>query len=204
MTTSTPALETPTKEDRPKTWGETAFDLAKELASPAFPRGDLAELRRMDPNTPDDEAAFWRLLARNDLLGNPVLERKWALILHGIALMTRTAGNDIPSRSAHDGHMSVGRALYLGGDAVRTQAFYSETRFNRLLTARGPMLRTLLARMFRMMAAADVSFDWIEMARFIQYEGSFEESAEGTRRRIAREYYRAERRSAQSAEDRDN
>lgn len=203
MTTSAPASEAGTKEDRPKTWGEIAFDLAGHVASPGFRRGDLAELRRMQPDKPD-AAAFWQLLARNDLLGKPVVERKWALILHGIALMTRTAGDDVPSRSAHDGNMHVGRALYLGGEAVRPQAFYSETRFNRLLTSRGPMLRTLLARMFRMMAAADVSFDWREMARFIQYEGSFEDSAEKARRLIAREYYRAEQRSARSAEDRGN
>ena len=33
-------------------------------------------------------------------------------------------------------------------------AFYSEARLNRLLTADGPMLRTLLARMFRMLTAS--------------------------------------------------
>lgn len=203
MTTNAPASESSTKEDQPKARKKTAFDLAGQLASPEFPRGDLAELRRMAPDKLD-AAAFWQLLARNDLLGNPVVERKWALIVHGIALMTRTAGDDLPSRSAHDGNMPVGRALYLGGEVVRPQAFYSETRFNRLLTSRGPMLRTLLARMFRMMAAADVSFDWREMARFIQYEGSFEDSAENARRLIAREYYHAEHRSAQSAEDRGN
>ena len=94
-------------------------------------------LRRMDPDDPDT-AAFWRLMAGEELLGNPEIERKWALILHGIALMTRTAGgDDVASRSAHNGGMPVGQALYENG--------YSETRFNRLLTARDDMLRVLLA-----------------------------------------------------------
>ena len=60
------------------------------------------------------------------------------------------------------------------------------------------MLRTLLARMFRMLASSGVSFNWREMAQFILNEGHDEDAAEQSRRRIAREYYRAERRSNQS------
>ena len=94
----------------------------------------------------------------------------------------------------------MGRALFLGSEAQRVQGFYSEPRLNRLLTAREGMLRVLLARMFRMMAAAGVSFNWREMAQFILNEGHNEEAAERGRRRIAREYYRAERRSAQQSD----
>ncbi|MYC38108.1 MAG: type I-E CRISPR-associated protein Cse2/CasB [Chloroflexi bacterium] len=157
-------------------------------------RGDLAELRRMNPEEPD-AAAFWRLMAHHDLLdiGEDV-ERKWALIIHGIALMTPTTG----SNTAHDRSRRVGQALYLGSESQRADAFYSETRLNRLLTSGGPMLRTLLRRMFRMLAAADATFDWQEMARFILNEGYDEEAAEQGRRRIAREYYREERRSSRS------
>ena len=107
----------------------------------------MADLRRMDPSAPD-KAVFWRLLAQYDLLGNPIVESKWALILHGIALMTPTSSGDGVAPTAHDGSVAVGRALFLGGDSQRTTAFYSETRLNRLLTARGPILRTLLARTF--------------------------------------------------------
>lgn len=203
MTTSAPASDASTKEDRPKTRKKTAFDLARQLASPGFRRGDLAELRRMQPDKPD-AAAFWQLLARNDLLGNPVVEQKWALILHGIALMTRTAGDDLPRRSAHDKNNRIGRALFFGDDLSREKAFYSETRFNRLLTARGPMLRTLLARMFRMMGAKGVSFDWNQMAQLILSDGYDEARAEKIRIAIARDYYGAEHRSARSAQDRDN
>ena len=95
----------------------------------------------------------------------------------------------------------MGWALFLGGEVRRAKGLYSETRFNRLLTARGPMLRTLLARMFRMLAAANVSFNWREMARFILNEGDDEEAAEQARRRMARAYYQAERRSAQASDD---
>ena len=172
-------------------WGEVAVRIANHVASEGFGRGDLAALRRMDPESPD-AAAFWRLTTRYDVLRGVESERKWGLILHGIALMTKTAGDDAMGRSAHVRGMPVGRALFTGGDSDRTTAFYSESRFNRLLTARGPMLRTLLARMFRMMAAADVRFDWYQMSQLILSDG---ERAERIRRAIARDYYWAENRA---------
>ena len=191
VSAETPAA--PATESRSRTWGDIAFRLTGRVAAlPNHDRGGFAGLRRMDPDEPDT-AAFWRLMAEEELLGNPEIERKWGLILHGIALMTRTAGgDDIASRSAHNGGMSVGRALYESG--------YSESRFNRLLTARDDMLRVLLARTFRMLAAAESIFNWREMAAFILNSGYDEERAEDGRRRMARDYYRAERRSSQQAE----
>ena len=186
-----------------QTWGGIAFGFAEQIAGENFQRGDLAQLRRMDPDAPD-VAAYWRLMASRNLLGNSAWESKWALILHGIALMTRTSGSEVASRIAYDRQIPVGRALFLGGDASRRESgYYSESRLNRLLTARGPILRTLLARMFRMMAAANQPFNWGEMARFILYEGHDGEQAEQARRRIASEYYRAERRGLRSAESND-
>ncbi len=191
--TTTVTEENPADAAEPvsRSWGDIAFRLAGQVAGlPDHDRGGFAGLRRMDPDEPDT-AAFWRLMAREDLLGIPEVERKWGLILHGIALMTRTSGDDVASRSAHDGRIPVGRALYDNG--------YSETRFNRLLTARGDMLRVLLTRMFRMLAADQATFDWREMATYILNEGYDDEAAERNRRRIAREYYRAERRGSQSS-----
>ena len=184
------ASDASAQQGQPRSWGEITARIAASMARDGFLRRDLAELRRMDPDAPD-AAAFWRLLAQHELLGNPVVESKWALILHGIALMTNTA----ESRSAHAGNMPVGRALYLGGEDSRGSGFFSEQRLNRLLTARGPMMRTLLARMFRMMGTGR-PFDWREMARLILYDGYREDRAEDARRNIARAYYAAERRSA--------
>ncbi len=186
--------ETPA-QSRP--WGEVAVGFARQLAADDFSRGDLAELRRMDPDTPD-AAAFWRLMAQQDLLGRPAIEHKWALVLHGLALMTRTAGNDLASRSAHAPKTPIGEVLFYGDDRGRTSGFYSHTRLNRLLTARGPMLRTLLARMFRMLGAKGCAFDWYRMARLILNEGHNEERAEYVRRDIARRYYWAENRASRS------
>lgn len=188
-TTATAENASATAEPVSRSWGDISFRLAGQVAGlPDHDRGGFAGLRRMDPNEPDT-AAFWRLMAGEDLLGIPEVERKWGLILHGIALMTRTVGDNVSDRSAHDGRIPVGRALYDNG--------YSETRFNRLLTARGDMLRVLLTRMFRMLAAGQGTFDWREMATYVLNEGYDDEAAERNRRRIAREYYRAERRGSQ-------
>lgn len=200
MTTTQDAAEhaVRSEETQSRSRGDIAVGFAQQMAHEGFSRGELAALRRMDPDEPDT-AVFWRLLAREGLLNfGHGAESKWALILHGIALMTPTGVGDSSVRTAHDGYMPVGRALFLGGDAQRTTGFYSETRFNRLLTARGPMLRTLLTRMFRMLASAGVSFNWREMAQFIMHDGDQEMAEEG-RRRIARHYYQAERRYAQAS-----
>ena len=189
------------QQGQPRSWGDIAVSFAGQIAQLAeHHRGDLAGLRRMNPAAPD-VAVFWRLMAREGLLGVPAVEAKWALILHGIALMTPTSRGDANSHTAHDGSTPVGRALFLGGESRRESALYGETRLNRLLTSRGPMLRTLLARMFRMMAAANVSFNWREMAQFILNDGYDEGAAEDGRRRIARDYYRAEHRSSQQSEE---
>lgn len=192
--TTTAATETAEMTPRKKSWGDVAVRIANHIASEGFSRGDLAALRRMDPESPD-AVAFWRLTARHDVLRGTESERRWGLILHGIALMTKTAGDNAIGRSAHVRGMPVGRALFNGGDSSRTTAYYSESRFNRLLTARGPMLRALLARMFRMMSASDQGFDWYQMSQFILSEG---DRAERIRRTIARDYYWAESHSSRT------
>ena len=190
------------QDENSQPWPERAVRMAGTIAQyTEHRRGDLAELRRMDPDEPN-AAAFWRLMAQYDLLNsNEDVERKWGLIIHGIALMTPTNSGERNPNTAHNGSMPVGRALYLGGESQRSTALYSEARLNRLLTSGGPMLRTLLARMFRMLAANGVTFNWREMAQFILNEGYDDDAAEQNRRRIAREYYQAERRSSQAGSE---
>ena len=170
-------------QDR-QSWGEMAADLAYQFSGERIARGDLAGLRRMNTASPS-EAVFWQFITEKKQ--RAILENRWALVMKGIALMTGTSDG----RSAHDGKMPIGRALFYGGDESRTSAFYSENRLNRLLVARGPMLRTLLERMFRMMASANQPFNWRQMATLILNDGRNEDQAENVRRNIARSYYRA-------------
>ena len=201
MTTS-PGSDFQNEETLP--WPERAVRMTGYIAQLAqHQRGDFAELRRMDPDEPD-AAAFWRLMAHHDLLNSSEdVERKWGLIIHGIALMTPTNSGEGNPATAHSGSVPVGRALYLGGESQRGSGYYSETRLNRLLTSGGEMLRTLLTRMFRMLAAGGVTFNWREMALFILNDGHDHDAAEQSRRRIAREYYRAERSSNRAGSDSD-
>ena len=197
MTTNAPDVAAPNMEGGeggPNTWGDIASKFAWQMAQKGFRRGDLAELRRMKPDS-TDSPVFVGLLADKELLGPPEVERKWALILHGIALMTPKGGDGESVNSAHDGDMPVGRALYLGGETTRERGFYSETRLKRLLSSRGDMTRTLLERAFRMLAASNVTFSWREMANFIHSDGFNVEAAERHRRRIASEYFQAQYRS---------
>ena len=191
------ATELQKSQEARESWGDVAASIAFDIAGLVHRRrGDLADLRRMDPEHVD-AAVFWRILARHDL---PNLtedwERKWVLIVHGIALMTPTNVPESSRKTANKSDTPVGRALYLGPDSRRDAGFYSESRLNRLLTARGQMQQVLLARLFRMLANKDCAFDWREMAWFILNEGHSEDAAERARMKIAREYYRAQRRSA--------
>ena len=202
MTTTLPQEAPGAPQQDAPSWGNVAVQLAGEIARlTEYDRGGLAALRRMDPDAPD-HATFWRLMAKHDLLRGGAWEEEWGLILHGIALMTPTNAGEGARRTAHDGYMPVGKALYLGGVDRRETAFYSDARLNRLLTAREEVLRTLLARMFRMLASANAAFNWREMAEFILSQRN-EEEAETRRRRIARDYYRAERSGRTSDEEND-
>ncbi len=178
--------ELPTQHVKPSSWGKVAAELAYEIS--ILNRGDLATLRRMDPDVLDN-AVVWRLLAQTNPHLVPKAESKWGLVAHGIALMTQTGGADAASRTAHNPKMSVGKALFYGGDLSRTMPFYGERRFNCLLSARGPILRTLMARVFRMMGNTGQSFDWREMARWILSEEYDPVASEKMRRRIARNYF---------------
>ena len=202
MTTETNAATNAGAERENMSWGATAMSFAGELAGERFDRGELAALRRMDPNDPPPTAI--RLMARRGLLGSPDVEEKWALILHGIAIMTRTSGTTPQDRTAHDGSHSkrVGRALFYGDNPERSEAFYSESRFNRLMSARGAMFRTLLVRMFRMVAAANQPFDWQQMAELILYDEfeGYAATAKRIRQSIAGDYYQAEAAAAPKSE----
>ena len=176
-----------TQPDRHSPDSERASAIARYLAAEHFPRGDLAALRRMAPGAPDARApAFYRIAARYGLFGSPARERAWALAVHGMALMTRTAGAE---RSSHNPRVAVGRALYRG-DRVGERAFYSADRLDRLLAARGDIFESLVARLCRTLGRAGLSFDWGEMVMFLL--ASDGPRADIARGRIAAHYYGAE------------
>jgi CRISPR type I-E-associated protein CasB/Cse2 len=142
---------------------------------PRIGRGNLAALRRMNPEA-HDIPAFWRLVAdatEGDVPRDDDLTTRWALIAHGMALMAPD----------HDTRTEIGLALH--------QIGYLEWRLARLLNARGPQFRALVPRLCRHLAAKQQPIDWRTFARLILTESHLEPEAERIRRRIAQEYYRA-------------
>ena len=185
------------RQEKPSRWADIAVGIANRLEAGEFSAGDMAELRRMDPDNPNIPA-FWRLAALNNFSDKPAIERKWALVIHGISLMTYSARGNSSGRSAHNAGIPVGKALFYGSDFNRDSAFFSVSRLTRLLTARGPMLQRLMGRMFRMMRADGAQFDWSQMAQLILSEGSDKELADSVRMQIARDYFRSENRAVRS------
>ena len=168
----------------PRNFGTVIKGIAETIESKEFELGDRSKLRRMDYTRPDT-AAFWRLMAREGIPRNPDIS-KWGLIVHGIALMAHGARLAHSTSPMH----SVGQVLYEGGG--NRVPFYSEDRLATLLSAEGPTLHRLLARLFRMLASEGCSFNWREMAWFILNEGQDKERANEARHKIAQAYYRAE------------
>lgn len=178
----------------PANFGVAIENTIESIESPEMTRGENASLRRMNPAHPNS-ATFWKLMSQRGMPQKAGVE-KWALIMHGIALMAHGAG------IAHRPGMPVGRTLYLGGKTRPDEkGFYSEDRLAALLAARGPTLHSLLARLFRLLANEGCAFNWREMAWVILNEGVDEERFEEARMGIARAYYRAERGRAQITED---
>ena len=157
--------------------------IVEDFANPNFPRRDLAELRRMNPDSPP-APVFWRLMAQHNLPDTSTAVSRWALIVHGIALMTPAANAGIP----------VGRALFMGGSPQRDTGFYSKARLERLLKSQGAIFRALLGRMFKMLASAKQPLDWEEMAALIINDN------DAARYQIASDYYRAAPRNPQQSE----
>jgi CRISPR type I-E-associated protein CasB/Cse2 len=137
--------------------------------------GDVAALRRMDPTRP--AAAFFKLtgVALNEELGagsaREEMETRWASIVVGLAHLG----------GLHRSGARLGQALANSG--------FSELRFSRLLRADAPRLVDELPTLAMFLTAKAVPVDWAGAAWLILSAGRSDE--ETTRRRLARDYYRA-------------
>jgi CRISPR system Cascade subunit CasB len=138
-------------------------------------RGDLAELRRLDPEQPN-APAFFRILARVAPEAGVETMRRYAHYLRILALNPEALSSD-----------------RLG--AVMAASGVSESRVQRLLTARGETMRDQLRLIARRLANSG-NLPWRGFADLLLANEKDEEDA---RLRIARDYWRAlDRAEAQS------
>lgn len=129
-------------------------------------RGDLAELRRMDPDRPET-AAFFRILAH----------------------IAPTAGNETIRRYAHYLRILAQKPGSLSSDRlgeVMARAGISESRVQRLLSARG----NAVSRQALFIARRLASYGNIPWRGFALILLSKEERADDVRLFIARDYWR--------------
>lgn len=139
-------------------------------------RGELAALRRMDPDHPSAGALF-RLLARAGVgdIGLDSLKR-WACAAHIMAQR--------PDRLRRG---NLGQSLADIG--------LSEQRLDMLLNARGATLRDLARRTARRLANSEEAMPYRELCRLVLLDGQSDREieAEELRIRIAQSFQRAAR-----------
>ncbi len=155
--------------------------IARDLAG-GFSRGDVAELRRLQP---DDAscAAFWKVCATRlatllpgDERSRVVAERKWAVILRAMAEL----------EGLHASGARLGVALATAG--------VTEARVLRLLRARAELLEDAVRHVAHQLASRATPSDQSEFALLVLSERS-ESWAEIVRRQIARDFYGANTKS---------
>lgn len=156
--------------------GAAIARLAAMLSDPKFPTGDHAALRRMSPLAPGRAAlALERaLIGANVTVYGMEDARRWALIVHSLAL----------ARGRHDRGEPTGRKLFEIG--------LTEARLNQLLSADADTLFDLLPRLARRLAGQPANIDWLPLAQLARRVGVYEDRADETRLKIARDYARAQ------------
>ena len=171
--TAAPDNTTDTAPDLGTTIGKIASYIGRDEYSEAgISTGDLAELRRINPDEPYTPA-LWKILLQfvpnHDHL-SARQEQRWAILLMA---MGNCAG-------LHDYATSFGKAL--------AQAGWSELRFVRLMEARGDNLTKELRRLSQYLASKDQRANWADAAYLLFSQDG--DSAQTIRQNIARDYYK--------------
>ncbi len=164
--------------------GSIAMAFDKKLSS-----GDIADLRRMDPNDPSCPA-YWRIMSLYVASCGYVpkaeplrikVENQWAAIL---ASMAKAAG----VKGFHSLKKRTGNVLADMG--------FAEARLIRLIRSTDEKLPVILRHTAAYLASKGESCNWCEFARLVLYQrGDF---AAVVRRRISRDYYNRENQQKQA------
>ena len=149
--------------------------------------GDIAELRRMNPERPM-AASFWKIMMRHGVTDpegterdHPELERTWARIVRCIAMDTKVGEKH--TEGPHLGSRRLGEALAKAG--------YSEGRLRALLNAQGETVMREVEHAAHFLSSKQEKFNWNQAAALMMTKHRNAERQDGDRVRIAREYYRA-------------
>ena len=169
--------------------------------------GDLAALRRMDPET--GAPAFWRLAASHpDTIGRRDKQEEWIQIIRIFAILTpkgehRPASGGDPGlpEDLHDPRRRLGAVFCDGGDpswpgeGETARPILSESRLAKLMAARGQQRAVLLKHAAQMIVRSrqDIGVNVADIALVLLWP------ADG--RRLAEPYYRRLDRAEQAARE---
>lgn len=150
--------------------------LAGSIAHPEFPSGDLAGLRRLQPDS-RLAPAFWRLLVNRvpeSMRRSEETERRWAVLMQAMAVM---------APNIHATNRGLGKVLAeMNRDSL-------EQRMLRLLRSRGRQLEDQLRLMARLLASQAELVNWVSLAWLVLSDD--ETMRQKICRAIARDYYQA-------------
>jgi hypothetical protein len=145
--------------------------------------GTLARLRRCHPHVAPQPALFDTerlLLAAQVQPGDAAEHRRWALVLHCLAL---AQGRHDPRFDADPG-------------AVLARLRFSEARLRQLVEADEGVLASLMPRLARRLAAAGASVNWWPLADLLLHAGldtpQGQTRADAARQRLIRRYLGAQ------------
>ncbi len=150
---------------------------AADAGGGSMSAGELAALRRLDPDAPWSTHFYRRIvwleatcgvLLAADSARRDEDERRWAVIFNGMAITAGLHRDGIPAGAA------LGRCI-------------SEARFVRLAQARGASLRGIVRTTARQLASAGEPLDWTALARLVLSEGQDHE--DDVRRDLARAFF---------------
>ncbi len=149
--------------------------LAGMLGSSRFPKGDLAELRRMTNDSPP--LPFWRVLydyVPEAFRMNESMENNWITLLNGMAIMAPEIHSEAPSHS-------VG-AIF---------ASFPVQRINTFLRSKDKNLSDQIRLFARLCISKNMPVDWGTLAQLLFY--SDKKSEEKIKRDIAKDYIQAKK-----------
>jgi CRISPR type I-E-associated protein CasB/Cse2 len=128
------------------------IDRAFESKSAVINRGDVSALRRMDIDAP--VASFWKLMAGVQIEGMPRDDRRWAVVVKAMAMMTPNVQSKL----------SPGAALATAGFSGS-----SDLRITRLLKAEGPNFDDYALSAVRYLANKATGADWWKLSEFLYW-----------------------------------
>ena len=157
-----------------------AASIAKRLTWHGITPGDIARLKRMNPEHPTEKTFWDQCISLGIDQANENLVRTWAEIFSMIAKGTKVTEQG--ATGPHDGATPLGKALARTG--------YKEYRLNTLLNADESSVVRMLDRATSQLYANGQRFNWNDAARLAMTKHRSQEERGRDRMRIARDYYR--------------